>query len=606
MEAKGESFSIFKSSSIYKIPFFQRPYIWGREEWEDLLSTLLDKTGSHFIGSVIAKEINQSSTVKMPGDYLYYELVDGQQRFTTISILLRVIYDLSPKNYQKSMDMESFLFCYDEKGNTFAKVQPSKLDSKDFNKIILGDGLSEKERKSITDTSSKMMNCFKYFYSKLASFSIEDLRNLFNVITSPAKAIFVFVSLGIGDKEQEIFDSVNNKGIPLTSADTIKNAIFERALNLAGDDEVKRNKVMQKYHDVWEDFFYKTQDNLNFWDKERITGRIKRTNMDVFFSCFAVIERIFEIGNDSINDLADSYKKYICNKNYAQMIQLIDDIDGYAYFYYNELDDYDNSPEIDIDNQVQRILYIFNSLNMTTWYPYLLYILKKYDNNFQTRDKELKKMETYIIRVTVAKANSLSKNYNRDCYSAINGGFTFDKALQRTDINDNMVISGLENIKSNYIAHMILFMIELKRRKNNKADKQSLADNFSLEHIMPQKYQANWDVDMLPVYDRDGKPVDIKVDKEKAIQIRENAIYSIGNMTLLNRALNSSISNSDFKTKVEGRGRLHGYKICSDLLITREDILNNVYDKKIPWDELQIYKREKELVSDFESMWPIY
>jgi hypothetical protein len=243
---------------------------------------------------------------------------------------------------------------------------------------------------------------------------------------------------------------------------------------------------------------------------------------------------------------------------------------------------------------------------MTTWYPYLLYILKKYDNNFQTRDKELKKMETYIIRVTVAKANSLSKNYNRDCYSAINGGFTFDKALQRTDINDNMVISGLENIKSNYIAHMILFMIELKRRKNNKADKQSLADNFSLEHIMPQKYQANWDVDMLPVYDRDGKQVDIKVDKEKAIQIRENAIYSIGNMTLLNRALNSSISNSDFKTKVEGRGRLHGYKICSDLLITREDILNNVYDKKIPWDELQIYKREKELVSDFESMWPIY
>jgi uncharacterized protein with ParB-like and HNH nuclease domain len=585
MEAKGESFSIFKSSSIYKIPFFQRPYIWGREEWEDLLSTLLDKTGSHFIGSVIAKEINQSSTVKMPGDYLYYELVDGQQRFTTISILLRVIYDLSPKNYQKSMDMESFLFCYDEKGNTFAKVQPSKLDSIDFNKIILGDGLSEKERKSITDTSSKMMNCFKYFYSKLASFSIEDLRNLFNVITSPAKAIFVFVSLGIGDKEQEIFDSVNNKGIPLTSADTIKNAIFERALNLAGDDEVKRNKVMQKYHDVWEDFFYKTQDNLNFWDKERITGRIKRTNMDVFFSCFAVIEKIFEIGNDSINDLADSYKKYICNKNYDQMIQLIDNIDGYAYFYYNELDDYDNSPEIDIDNQVQRILYIFNSLNMTTWYPYLLYILKKYDNNFQTRDKELKKMETYIIRVTVAKANSLSKNYNRDCYSAINGGFTFDKALQRTDINDNMVISGLENIKSNYIAHMILFMIELKRRKNNKADKQSLADNFSLEHIMPQKYQANWDVDMLPVYDRDGKQVDIKVDKEKAIQIRENAIYSIGNMTLLNRALNSSISNSDFKTKVEGRGRLHGYKICSDLLITREDILNNVRRRNNSVDE---------------------
>jgi hypothetical protein len=148
-----------------------------------------------------------------------------------------------------------------------------------------------------------------------------------------------------------------------------------------------------------------------------------------------------------------------------------------------------------------------------------------------------------------------------------------------------MVISGLENIKSNYIAHMILFMIELKRRKNNKADKQSLADNFSLEHIMPQKYQANWDVDMLPVYDRDGKQVDIKVDKEKAIQIRENAIYSIGNMTLLNRALNSSISNSDFKTKVEGRGRLHGYKICSDLLITREDILNNVRRRNNSVDE---------------------
>ena len=106
MNANGRSFDVLKSNAEYIIPFFQRPYVWGKEEWEDLLATLSSKEGSHFIGSVIAK--HSSSEQKQPGDYDKYEIVDGQQRFTTISLLLRVIYDLTDEDTRDAKNIKNY------------------------------------------------------------------------------------------------------------------------------------------------------------------------------------------------------------------------------------------------------------------------------------------------------------------------------------------------------------------------------------------------------------------------------------------------------------------------------------------------------------------
>ena len=144
MNANGRSFDVLKSNAEYVIPFFQRPYVWGKDEWEDLLETLSRKEGSHFIGSVIAK--HSSSEQKQPGDYDRYEIVDGQQRFTTVSLLLRVIYDLTDPDIRDAKNIKNYLWYVDIKTKEkHSKVIPSKLDEKPFKKIVVGKGLEKKD-----------------------------------------------------------------------------------------------------------------------------------------------------------------------------------------------------------------------------------------------------------------------------------------------------------------------------------------------------------------------------------------------------------------------------------------------------------------------------
>lgn len=601
MNANGRSFDVLKSNAEYIIPFFQRPYVWGKDEWEDLLATLSKKEGSHFIGSVIAK--HSSSEQKQPGDYDKYEIVDGQQRFTTVSILLRAIYDLTDPDVRDAKNIRNYLWYVDIKTKEkHSKVVPSKLDAKPFAKIIVGKGLEKKDIDEINDESSKIEQCYKYFYNQLSSKDEEYLLSIFDVLTSETLNILVFIVLSKEDNEQEIFDSVNNKGIPLTSSDTIKNAIFEKALKLAGKDKEKRNEVMEQYRLVWEDFFYASTENQNFWDKEKATGRIKRTNLDIFFSCFAVIEKIYDVGSSTINDLAQSYKKYIEDKTYPEMMEMIRKINDYATAFYTYMEEYDKSKEIDFNNQIQRLLFIFESFSITTWYPYFLWVVCKYPSEPDLINEKFKDLETYIMRSYIARATSITKNFNKNCSSAINGSFDIKSDLKELDIADDKIKEGVSYMKSNNLGNLVMFIIELSRRQTRPVDKKKLENIFTLEHIMPQKYEEHWGFDEVPVYDEEGNQV---VDPIEAEKIRKKAIYSVGNFTLVNKSLNSSLSNNTFVKKVNGEGKHAGYKSCSDVLITREDVIADVYDQKVPWDERQIFARERKLLSEILKIWAI-
>ena len=88
MEAEAKSFNFLSIEGLVRVPFFQRGYIWEKDNWEDLLTNLLNTTSSHFLGSVVFKQ--QPSATGKPKEVL---VIDGQQRLTTISILLKALYD---------------------------------------------------------------------------------------------------------------------------------------------------------------------------------------------------------------------------------------------------------------------------------------------------------------------------------------------------------------------------------------------------------------------------------------------------------------------------------------------------------------------------------
>ena len=132
---------------------------------------------------------------------------------------------------------------------------------------------------------------------------------------------------------------------------------------------------------------------------------------------------------------------------------------------------------------------------------------------------------------------------------------------------------------TNKLPTLLLFWVELYQRNLLNVDIKILKYEYTLEHIMPQKWAQNWyDV---PVYDTDENEVE---DADEMERVRSHAIYEIGNMTLLNSKLNTSISNGNFTDKINGKNGRKGIKDLADIRLTRKVIDNNT-----EWNELIEY-----------------
>ena len=135
---------------------------------------------------------------------------------------------------------------------------------------------------------------------------------------------------------------------------------------------------------------------------------------------------------------------------------------------------------------------------------------------------------------------------------------------------------------------------------DSKFDLTDLKYSYSLEHIMPQSWEDNWGIDKIQVVTVDTEtPI---ADEETAKEIRQAAIYEIGNMTILNRKLNSSLSNKPMKEKLDGKGRAKGMRVYASLDVAQEVI--KVFDDNTRWNEKIIRDRTNRLYEEFLELWP--
>lgn len=158
---------------------------------------------------------------------------------------------------------------------------------------------------------------------------------------------------------------------------------------------------------------------------------------------------------------------------------------------------------------------------------------------------------------------------------------------------------GINNNK----AKLVLFWIELHRHTKKESDLYGTPLNYAyeLEHIMPQKWSEYWNADVLPILDDEGEPK----PKDEVERIRSEAIYEIGNMTLLTSKLNKKLRNYDFASKVNGtiidRKKRSGMKEYAALSITKEVVSQD----PLVWDEEHIYDRTARLITEFIEIWPV-
>lgn len=463
-------------------------------------------------------------------------------------------------------------------------VIKNEVTNQDYEKIVVEDSSNKS-----TSNDSRILQCYKFFSEQLKDISEESRLNLFNRILDQDNKIIVLIDLSVDDDEQTIFDTINSAGIRLSSADIIKNAIFQKALDAFGNPD----DVETLYKENWEMIFSKDEETIIYWDTARASGRLMRDNIEILLHAIAVIKGFFDPDKHTLSDLSTLYKEFIRRFSSSDLESFVKEIAKYAVLYREKILIFDKSSLFSYIDIHSRLFHILNTCEITTFHPYILFLFYKY-NNQTILDNELHKIESLVIRRMITKSDK--KNYNKMCKEFINDDTAIDKYIaDQTDLN---IRNGLSCI-SNKDAALLLFWIELYRRNNDtKYDMKELKYTYSLEHIMPQKWEEHWSD--IYVVDTNGNNI---ADHEAAKAFRNQKIYSIGNMTLLNSSLNTSVRNYEIKRKIEGEGKKKGIRKYADLSITRADIIDKYDAGDKVWDEQRIMRREKELTDDILNIW---
>ena len=592
MKAEARSLTFLANEGAVKIPFFQRAYVWNENNWEELISDLLESEKSHFLGSIILKQVEMQS-----GNTKQVLVIDGQQRLTTLSILLRALFNSFDEQLQEKCKQDGkFDVCLFYKKDMFendvlVKIEHSKVDRQYYQQVIKNE--IEADDINPKTCKSSILKCYKFFSDRLKNVPLDSRKKLFSDLLNSNNNILVVIDLTADDNEQTIFDTINSSGVRLSSADIVKNVLFQRAFDLYGNQE----EVEVLYKEYWESIFSNDEQSITFWDTARTTGRLWRDNIEILLHSISVIIGFFDPEKHSLSDLSNIYKAYIRSLDRVELTKFIKTISDYARLYREKILVFDNSDLFNFADYNRRLFHVLSICDVSTFHPYILFIYRKFADNEPELKKLLRKLETFVIRRTIC--NSETKNYNKLCKDFINDSSKLAATLAET--TDEDVKYGLLHVNNKYAA-LLLFWVELYRRQNdNRYDRDELKYTYTLEHIMPQKWEEYWS--NVPVIGEDGHI--IGDSQEVAKQYRYKLIYNIGNMTLLKSSLNSSLRNYDFKRKVEGEGRKRGIKHFAELGITKLDIVAPYDAGDCFWDESKIRNRTKQITKDILNIWNV-
>ena len=568
MEAGKKSINdIFNGNRILEIPFFQRAYVWEEEQWERLLQDMemVTEFNSHyFLGSIILK---QKSTVTNQNVGDIRTIIDGQQRLTTLSIFFKVLC-------LKKNDNVSFNRVFKLMNNKTA-IDHNHNDIENFNKIM------ELENEDNIETICNVTGAYNYFSKEI---NLDKV----NFQTILSKVMFVSIDLGENEDEQQIFDTINSLGVRLTTAELLKNYFFDR-------------NDLGSYETYWKSIFEKDLETKSFWDKEITAGRISRNNIDLFFYSYLQIklqDQKLKVKTDDkkrlskVEGLFESYKEFI-KKYEISKDDMIKEIKKFALLYKENIDFGVVDTVLTNEYGIERINAIIFGLDNTTIIPYVLYVLKNV-NDINEKNEIFKYLESYIMRRIVTHATNKNYNYlfsdeliSNQCLTASNLRDIIEKKSDKENYmpTDHDLGKGFHESKLiNKQAKGILYFIETCVRDRNRHSTTLLGlQKYSLEHIMPKKWENNW---------KDNLSTEEKNE-------RNRILLTFGNLTIITSSLNKSIRDSSWNVKKEGTINKPGLNIYASGLETFSHYLSKEF-----WNEETIKDRANFLFDKSKNVWP--
>lgn len=559
---------IFNGSKVLEIPFFQRAYVWEKDQWERFLKDIenaIQSSTQYFMGPIILKQKPTSSACNSGNVRV---VIDGQQRLTTLSILVKV---LCLKSGNMKLFDRSFRLV-----NDCPVLQHNHNDIDAYNKIVALEKPLDMDRKD------NISRCYQYFLDHLdpEKISFEKMDSCL---------LFVGIDLDADDNEQQIFDSINSLGVRLTTAELLKNYFFGR------DD-------ISEFNHYWLDTFEKDDATKAYWDQEITTGRMKRSFIDQFFFSFLQIklqDRNLSIPTEKklafsrMERLFDSYKEFIGIYFQGTKQAILTEIKEYATIFRSVFHPEIVNRDLSSGTPLERLNVIIFALDTTTLMPYILFIEHNFSDQTE-KDALYTYLESYIMRRLVSRQTT--KNYNqlfadRFIYNQITTKQALIEYLctQADKINrmptDKEVMTAFhESVLTNKYATGVLYLIESKIRNQDFHSTQLLGiSKYSLEHLMPKKWKNHW------AFSGDSL----------AAEARDRLLLTLGNLTMITQNLNASIRDADWATKKSGKGNRGGLKEYAEGI----EIFSKCLNEPV-WDENTIQTRADKLAAWALQVWP--
>lgn len=502
---------LIEGTKQYVIPLFQRTYSWTSKEWEVLWKDLVDlseteKPRTHFIGSIV-----NMPTVSVPEGVAKYLLIDGQQRLTTIFILLTLLRNKARENQNQGFADEinnTLLVNPYKKDNDFFKLMPTQIDRDSYQNLIKGN-TNEKE--------NQLTKAYSFFDKKLKQIELEP-EKLKKIITTYFSVVSIV--LDVDDNPYLVFESLNAKGRPLTQADLIRNYFFMRI-------------HIDKQEEVYKTYWQPMQTALN----EDLTEYIRH----------------FLMRGGNIIKQSDVYYALKESVSTSNAIDYLKDLRKFSV-YYQKL----KFPEFELEPDLQKLCRRLNRIEVTTAYPLLLNIYNIYEDGKITKAgfiEILKTLENYLIRRFVCNVatNQLNKIFPT-IYPAITSKYPdnivegFKIVLQSKGYpKDNEFFLRFKETKfyggGDRVVKTKLILETLEERFAHR--EVVPFENLTVEHVMPQTLSEWWQNHLGNDWE----------------ETHDLFLHTIGNLTLT--AYNTELSNDDFplkkKTLTESHIELNRY-----------------------------------------------
>lgn len=583
---------LFNLPQHFVIPLFQRPYVWREDEqWEPLwkdIRRVVDLrinqphlNAQHFLGAVVLQAHEAGSNrVTM------WNIIDGQQRLTTLQLLADAAASLLSQagldrlaSQLESLTHNSANFVTDGEGRL--KLRHLNLDRAAFEEVMAAE--PPVDYPSLTHSDTRIVKAHEYFATAVGQWLGDPASEGFEAKAEQLASVLqydlqiVTIELTASENSQEIFETLNARGTPLTAADLVRNFVFQR-LEIEGGDTKKayredwpfETKFWTKEISVGRYFVSRSSNFINQWLMSRLGEEISPQ------STFARFKAFVEHGDLRIADLLPTLK--------AQALQ------------YESWTEAAARPSGNL-SAVEMAFYRMQASGVELLKPLLLW-LHEPGRNLPPAviDKIVVAAESWVVRRQLLRlAGSDLGRIVADIIKTYEGTPPADLAdrvvSHLTRLNSTSTYwPGDDEIRSTLASESVYRRFPRARLRSYLEAVENLYRaetrqpqvervGFPIEHILPQKWRDDW-----------------AVNTPEGEQVRQEHVHRLGNLTLLTSSLNAKVSNGPWVAKRRELLKHNTIKLTGRLLELAQE--QN-------WSESLIDARTSDLIDALLRVWPV-